>query len=469
MKKLKIRSKEILRLGYTDERAVRLAINLSAQHYSREEKMLVLSHLEELVLNPDKYLKHDHFVELARFLTDSKPLKKTQIHKKVKFKTETSDFEIYGKEYIDPEALNQMFTAMKMPVSVKGALMADAHLGYGLPIGGVLATYNAVMPYGVGMDIGCRMCMSVYPESPKIIKRQKERLKNILVENTRFGLAEFNDIGDHELMESKEWNEIKFLKSLQKKFFSQLGTSGHGNHFVDMGYIVVQKYSEELGLDPGEYFAILSHSGSRNFGSEIAKHYTSIAKQKLGLSGEGANLAWLDLDTEEGQEYWQAMNLAGDYSAANHRIIHNKLTQALKSKPIKVIENHHNFAWKEKLSENENLIIHRKGATPAKVGDVGIIPGNMVAPAFIVSGMGNKASLNSASHGAGRLVSRRKAKRTFTLSSLKKILAKEGVELIGGATDESPAAYKNILQVMEAQKDLVNVLALFYPKIVRME
>jgi tRNA-splicing ligase RtcB len=389
--------------------------------------------------------------------------------KRVKIKSKEINFKIFGRDCIDTETLNQMQTAMKMPVTVKGALMADAHLGYGLPIGGVVAAYNAVMPYGVGMDIGCRMCMSVYPDSPKIIKGQRDRLKNILIENTRFGLAEFNDIGDHELMERKEWKEIRFLQSLQKKFYNQLGTSGHGNHFVDMGYIVVQNYTEELGLDPGEYFAILTHSGSRNFGSEIAKHYTAIAKKKLGLEGEGANLAWLDLDSEEGQEYWQAMNLAGDYSAANHKIVHQKLSKALKSKPIKVIENHHNFAWKEKLSEHENLIVHRKGATPANVGDVGIIPGNMVAPAFIVSGKGNEDSLNSASHGAGRLVSRRKAKQTFTQSSLKKLLAKEGVELIGGATDESPAAYKNIFDVMEAQKDLVNVLALFYPKIVRME
>jgi len=469
MKKLKIRSKEIRRLGFTDEKAIRLAVNLTAMHYSRDEKLLALGHLEELKINPDKYLKHAAFAELAQYLSTSKSVKKIPGSKKFKLKPHAIDFKIFGRDHIDPETLHQMHTAMKMPVTVRGALMADAHLGYGLPIGGVVAAYNAVMPYGVGMDIGCRMCMSVYPDSPKIIKGQRDKLKNILIENTRFGLAEFDDIGDHELMERKEWKEIKFLQPLHKKFYNQLGTSGHGNHFVDIGYIVVKKYSDELGLDPGEYFAILSHSGSRNFGSEIAKHYTALAKQKLGITGEGANLAWLDLDSEEGQEYWQAMNLAGDYSAANHKIIHQKLSKALNSKPIKVIENHHNFAWIEKLTEHENLVVHRKGATPAKAGDVGIIPGNMVAPAFIVSGKGNEESLNSASHGAGRLVSRRKAKQTFTQNSLKKVLAKEGVELIGGATDESPTAYKNILDVMEAQKDLVNVLALFYPKIVRME
>ena len=358
---------------------------------------------------------------------------------------------------------------MSLPIIVKGALMADAHVGYGLPIGGVVAAYNAVMPYGVGMDIGCRMCLSVYPESPKIIKGQRDKLQKILIENTRFGLGEFTDIGDHELMERKEFDEIKILKALQKSFYNQLGTSGHGNHFVDLGYIVVKEFSSELGIQPGEYFAILSHSGSRNFGAEIAQHYTRIAADKLGFSGEAGKLAWLELNSEEGQEYWQAMTLAGDYSAANHRIIHRKLAKALGEKPIKIIENHHNFAWKEKLTENETLIVHRKGATPAKVGDLGIIPGNMVSPAFIVSGKGSEASLNSASHGAGRQLSRTKAKNSFTKSSLKKVLDQEGVELIGGGPEESPLAYKNIFEVMEAQKDLVNVLALFYPKIVRME
>ncbi len=270
-------------------------------------------------------------------------------------------------------------------------------------------------------------------------------------------------------MERREFREIKFLKSLQPQFFKQFGTSGHGNHFVDMGYVQVRKFTKELGLEPGEYFAILSHSGSRNFGAEIAKHYTKVAQQKLGLTGEGAKLSWLTLDSEEGQEYWQAMTLAGDYSAANHRIIHHKLAKALGEKPVKIIENHHNFAWLEKLTKHESLVIHRKGATPAGKGDTGIIPGNMVSPAFIVAGKGNENSLNSASHGAGRLVSRRQAKKTFTQSSLKKLLKAEGVELLGGATDESPMAYKDIHSVMEAQKDLVEVLAQFYPKIVRME
>jgi tRNA-splicing ligase RtcB (3'-phosphate/5'-hydroxy nucleic acid ligase) len=362
-----------------------------------------------------------------------------------------------------------METAMKLPVSVKGALMADAHVGYGLPIGGVLAAYNAVIPYGVGMDIGCRMCMSVFRTVPGKIEKERDRIIKALKSQTRFGLSEFNDIGDHEILERKEFREIKFLGSLHEKFASQLGTSGHGNHFVDAGYLDINKYDDILQLQPGRYFAILSHSGSRNFGAEVCKYYTNVARKKLGLKGEAGRLAWLEVDSEEGQEYWKAMNLAGDYSHTNHRIIHQRLAAALGEEPVKIIENHHNFAWKEEQSPGEELIIHRKGATPAGTEDIGIIPGTMASPAYVVKGKGNEESLQSAAHGAGRLISRRKAKKMFSEEQMSNYLKQQGVTLVGGSTDESPFAYKDIREVMRYQKDLVEELGIFHPQIVIME
>jgi len=465
MKKIKLRGKELKRLGYKSDRAIALAINLVSRHFKRSDKIELLETLEKINLQPEDYLKDPVWGELAKLLTE-KPVQKK---KKPALNKAALEFKIYGEENIDPEAIRQMETAMKLPISVNGALMADAHVGYGLPIGGVLATYNAVIPYGVGMDIGCRMCLSVFPFSPKKIDGERDRIKNILMNETRFGLAEFRDEQDHEILERKEFQEIKFLKSLHKKFANQLGTSGHGNHFVDVGYVKIQEFSNFVGLQPGEYFAVLSHSGSRNFGSEVCKHYTRIAKDKLELSGEVARLAWLELDSEDGQEYWAAMNLAGDYSHANHRIIHRRLAKAFGEKPLAIIENHHNFAWEETLETGEKIIIHRKGATPAGVGDIGIIPGTMASPAFIVTGKGNEEALNSASHGAGRLMSRNAAKQTFTESQMKKYLSEQGVELLGGGIDESPFAYKNIHEVMKHQKDLVEVLGEFYPRIVRME
>lgn len=465
MKKIKLRGKELKRLGYTSDQAIALAINLVSRHFKRADKIGILETLEKITLQPGNYFKDPVWGELAQLLTEKPAQKK----KKPALSKAALEFKIYGEENIDPEAIRQMETAMKLPISVKGALMADAHVGYGLPIGGVLAAYNSVIPYGVGMDIGCRMCLSVFPFSPKKLDGERDRIKKILMNETRFGLAEFKDEQDHEILERKEFQEIKFLKSLHKKFADQLGSSGHGNHFVDVGFVKIPEYSEMVGLQPGEYFAVLSHSGSRNFGSEVCKHYTRIAKDKLELSGEAARLAWLELDSEEGQEYWAAMNLAGDYSHANHRIIHRRMAKAFGEKPLAIIENHHNFAWKETLDTGEEIIIHRKGATPAGIGDVGIIPGTMASPAFIVTGKGNEEALNSASHGAGRLMSRNVAKQTFTESQMKKYLTEQGVELMGGGIDESPFAYKDIREVMKYQKDLVEILGVFYPRIVRME
>ncbi len=466
MKKLKLRGKELKRIGINNDRAISLALNLVNRHCKRSDKMEILELLEKIHLNPGNYLNEPVFGELAKLLMDKLATVK---RKKTVLNKAALEFKIYGEENIDLQAIEQMKTAMKLPVSVKGALMPDAHVGYGLPIGGVLATYNAVIPYGVGMDIGCRMCLSVYPFSPKKIDGERNRIKKILYNETRFGLAEFKDLEEHEILERKEFQEIKFVKSLQKKFADQLGTSGHGNHFVDVGFVEIKDYSARVNLQPGHYFAVLSHSGSRNFGSEVCKHYTEIAKRKLELTGEAAKLAWLDLDSEEGQEYWAAMQLAGDYSHANHRIIHQRLANAFGEKPLTIIENHHNFAWKEQLIDGTQIVIHRKGATPAGIENTGIIPGTMASPAFIVSGRGNEESLQSAAHGAGRLMSRNQAKKTFSDNQMKKYLKEQSVELLGGGTDESPFAYKDIREVMKHQKELVDVLGVFHPRIVRME
>jgi tRNA-splicing ligase RtcB len=191
--------------------------------------------------------------------------------------------------------------------------------------------------------------------------------------------------------------------------------------------------------------------------------------EKCKLPSEAKHLAWLDLHKEVGMEYWMAMNLAGDYSSANHHDIHRRLSKGMKEKPLVMLENHHNFAWKEKLEDGTEAIVHRKGATPAFKGAIGIIPGSMATPGFIVRGKGNAASLNSASHGAGRAMSRNKAKQTFTAKEVKQFLEKNGIELIGGGTDEAPLAYKDIHKVMEHQKDLIEIIGVFHPKIVRMD
>jgi tRNA-splicing ligase RtcB len=178
-------------------------------------------------------------------------------------------------------------------------------------------------------------------------------------------------------------------------------------------------------------------------------------------------LAWLDLDSEPGQEYWQAMNLMGQYASANHALIHQRIARSLGAAVLAGVENHHNFAWKERHGDRE-LIVHRKGATPAEAGMLGVIPGSMATPGFVVRGRGNEDSLNSAAHGAGRVMSRTAAKKRFTWSAVKPILAAAGVRLLSAGLDEVPGVYKDIHQVMAAQADLVQVIARFDPKIVRM-
>jgi tRNA-splicing ligase RtcB len=186
------------------------------------------------------------------------------------------------------------------------------------------------------------------------------------------------------------------------------------------------------------------------------------------LPKEAQNLAFFTLDSEEGNEYWLSMNLAGDYASACHHHIHRRMSESLGEKPILMIENHHNFAWKELLPDGRELIVHRKGATPAGEGVYGIIPGSMTSKGFIIRGKGNPASINSASHGAGRLMSRSKALQSITPKQLRETLDKFGVTLIGGGLDEAPQVYKNIDEVMRLQLDLVEVIGSFQPKVVRM-
>ena len=472
MKSLKLKSRELEKLGFDDPEIISLIINTIKKHYKKSDKEEIIDILKKFKDNPENFKNHPILGKvLSKIIEKRKDRKEENISEsRVYILSDIpKEYVIYGKENIESEALKQMETAMRLPITIKGALMPDAHSGYGLPIGGVVATKNAIIPYGVGMDIGCRVCLSVFPLKPDIIEKKKDFLKKVLVENTRFGQKDyFHEKKEHPVLDRKEFQEIKFLKSLKDKAYEQLGTSGGGNHFVEFGIVKIPE-NDEFNIDGGEYLGLLSHSGSRNFGACIAQHYTQIAKSKCNLPKGATNLAWLDLDTEEGWEYWQAMNLAGDYAKANHEIIHKKISTAIGEKPLIVIENHHNFAWKEKIENNLEAIVHRKGATPAFKNVYAIIPGSMVLPGFIIKGKGNPLSLNSASHGAGRLMSREKAKNTFTRKELNQVLEKYGVELIGGGLDEAPMAYKNINEVMEYQKDLVDIVGVFYPKIVRME
>ena len=437
------------------------------------EKSSVLANLEALIDDPAPYAlkKNGKFKNIAdkviQLRREGKFIKQPrQVHE---LKKEMTDFPVFGLEHIEVGALAQMKTAMQLPIAEAGALMPDAHQGYGLPIGGVLATRaDTIIPYAVGVDIACRMCLSIYDLPAETVDSEKEKLQKMLQKNTHFGMGRTSDVRlDTTLFDRPEWAEVRTVRNLKDKAFAQLGTSGTGNHFVEWGELTVAE-SALKGIPAGKYLALLSHSGSRGFGGNIANTYSAIAMQKTKLPKEARHLAWLDLNSEEGQEYWIAMNLAGDYASANHHEIHNKIARALKLDPVMRIENHHNFAWKEQLADGTEVMVHRKGATPAGKGVLGIIPGSMSTPGFVVRGKGETTSINSAAHGAGRLMSRSAAFKTIKKAEVIANLADKRITLTGSDLDEAPMVYKDIHAVMAAQTDLVEVLAEFQPRIVRM-
>ena len=466
MAKLKLRSKQLKKLGYTDKKVIALAINVAYEHFRRKPQDWVLKMMTQVLAHPAAFREAEGWERIAKELLGEQALKiESGSYNLAK---NAAAFPVFGEDHIQIGAKDQMYTAMRLPITVQGALMPDAHLGYGLPIGGVLATENAVIPYGVGVDIGCRMCMTLYDMPTKLLLGEKDKFKNLLEKHTRFGFDRFSDPYDDPIFSREEFKYIKIVRDNKDRAFKQIGSSGGGNHFVEFGIAKLTEPENDLGLPVGEYLAVLTHSGSRGIGARIAKYYTNIALQKCRLPKEARHLAWLMLNAEEGHEYWAAMNLAGDYASACHDHIHRRLAKAIGEKPIAKVENHHNFAWKEHLKDGREVIVHRKGATPAGKGVLGIIPGSMTAPGFIVRGKGNFASLQSASHGAGRQMSRAKAKQSITQSEVNKQLRKHNVSLIGGGLDEAPMAYKDIHTVMASQKALVDILGEFYPRVVRM-
>lgn len=464
--KTPITGNDIIALGFPEGKTIGIALKINSKRngFTRDE---MIHHFKNVLETPEQYIDDTIFSPLAVALIEKANEKPEDF---IALNQNPTAYSAYGLEHIEEGARKQMEVAMKLPVTVAGALMPDAHQGYGLPIGGVLATKNAIIPYGVGVDIGCRMALSVYDISEDFYFENEAKFKRELIAHTKFGAGHgFHGQykSDHAVLENKVFNENAFIKNLKDKAWSQLGSSGGGNHFVEFGIIEFEQDDALLNIPKGKYVALLTHSGSRGMGATIAGQYTKMAKEVCKLPDVAKNLAYLDMNSQLGQEYWLAMNLAGDYASACHEIIHNKIQHALGAEVLTKVENHHNFAWKE-IWNGEEVIVHRKGATPAAKGVMGIIPGSMTAPGFLVRGKGEENAINSASHGAGRQMSRTQAIKTITPNQMQTILKDQGVTLIGAGLDEAPMAYKDIHQVMAAQQELVEVVAKFTPKMVRM-
>ncbi|MCA9024500.1 MAG: RtcB family protein [Planctomycetaceae bacterium] len=451
--------KQLLKLGVPADCVTSAVVGIQAaardnQWRGSKAKKVISS----ILAAPEKHLSDHYFGEFAREVIED--------HEFVR--PEPVAYRTWGADGIDEQSRQQMQQACQLPNAVGAALMPDAHVGYGLPIGGVLALDNAVCPYAVGVDIACRMKLSVLDMPAESLDNLEmfHVFRKALEEGTVFGTGKAHAQRQEHAVMDADWTVTRVTRERKDTAWNQLGTSGSGNHFVEFGRLTLDE--PELGLDAGEYVALMSHSGSRGAGHAVCSTYSTIAEQKLPKRFDDLRrLSWLYLDTEEGQEYWAAMNLMGDYAAANHDVIHRLVSSLCGAQIIAGVENHHNFAWKE-THDGRDVIVHRKGATPAGEGVFGVIPGSMASPAYVVRGKGNPESLCSASHGAGRVMSRKAARDKYRFKAVKNDLEKKGVHILSAGADEVPGVYKNIDDVMREQADLVETIARFDPKIVKM-
>ena len=319
---------------------------------------------------------------------------------------------LYGEvgDDINPVAVSQLMLALRLPIALEGALMPDAHVGYALPIGGVFAAHRAVSPAMVGVDIGCRMHLSLFAVPPDEFRARREALFRDLMAVTTFGVGGDNARpAEHPILDKDRWALTSQTRGLREKARRQLGTSGSGNHFAEL--IVGERLDAGCGL-PEVFGGLLTHSGSRGVGYAVANHYMRLAALETARTARVPKMyEWLSLDEDAGREYWAAMELAGDFARANHEVIHEAFARRSGLTPLATVQNHHNFAWRD----GPDRVIHRKGATPAEQGVLGVIPGSMGSASYLVRGEGKPEALRSASHGAGRVGSRTAARDQISL------------------------------------------------------
>lgn len=369
--------------------------------------------------------------------------------------------------YFEEQALEQLKNTASLPFIFKHvAAMPDVHFGMGATIGSVIATKRAIIPAAVGVDIGCGMLAAKTSLTANDLPDSLFSLRNEIESQIPVGFNQYND-GSHlpdgmkrqfqfdtaTLLENHD-DFSKMVKDPFEKAIRQCGTLGGGNHFI------------ELCLDENDDVWIMLHSGSRGIGNTIGRYFIEKAKEDMRIHHinlKDNNLSYLSEGTQHFDDYWKWLTWAQEYARLNREIMFSRVVGVIQDmfKDVTIEEHaincHHNYTTRENHF-GENVLITRKGAVSAKEGQLGIIPGSMGAKSFIVRGKGNKDSFQSCSHGAGRMMSRKKARATFTVDDHK--TATEGVECKKGKSvlDETPGAYKDIDSVMNAQKDLVDIV-----------
>ncbi len=362
-----------------------------------------------------------------------------------------------------PDALNQMKEAMKYG-SVYGALMADHHIGYSVPVGGVIAYQGKICVNGVGFDIACGNKAVLCDCDNKQVKMNIYRTMNEIQKHISFGVGrKNNDKVETDIFDDPLWNELPLLLSLKDKSREQLGTVGSGNHYVDI-------FTDEL-----ERIWVGCHFGSRGLGHSICTYFIKAAGGKDGIY---AKPVIFDENSDLGEQYIKCMELAGRYAYAGRDWVCARVAKFIRGNIIEEVHNHHNFAWKERHF-GKDLWVIRKGATPAFNGQRGFVGGSMGDISVILEGVDSVSSqqaLYSTIHGAGRLLGRTQAKgkrdrktgKQLTEGLVSKLshdewIKRVEVEVRGGDLDESPFAYKRIENVLKAHEGTIKILHTLKP------
>lgn len=346
-------------------------------------------------------------------------------------------------EHLEDTALEQFRSAMEQDFAIRGALMPDAHTGYSLPIGGVIATDGVIVPAWVGYDIGCGMCAIPMSTTTLAVQGMAKAIFDNIYRDVPTGFAHNQHPAEGVELPGEYTEVVK--AQLDAGALRQIGSLGSGNHFI------------EIGADEGGTVWVILHSGSRNIGHKVCSHYMKVAcgedKPKEGHFG-------LRVDSDLGRGYLADMNFCLEFALANRREIIRRVS-AIVSRYAggaadwdRLINRNHNHA-----TLRDGLWIHRKGATHAEAGMMGVIPGNMRDGSFIVRGKGNPDALWSSSHGAGRVMGRKQAERELSLSDFQETMSGITAKVGQSTLDEAPLAYKSIFDVMEQQSDLVEVVA----------
>jgi tRNA-splicing ligase RtcB len=363
---------------------------------------------------------------------------------------------------LEGEVLEQAKNLANLPFAFRHiAIMPDSHTGYGMPIGGVLATTGTVIPNAVGVDIGCGMC-ALKTDIKGIPLKKLKKIMDTARELIPVGFNHHKEAQDGSFMPERPWEELKIVSREFRAALKQIGTLGSGNHFIE-----IQKGSDG-------FIWVMIHSGSRNIGLKVANYYNKLAQELNeryhSIVGPWMQLAFLPIETKEAREYMKEMEYCIEFALASRKLMMERMIWAITDVlgsfgHDDIINESHNFAaWENHFGKN--VIVHRKGATRAFEGELGMIPGSQGTKSYIVRGKGNEESFKSCSHGAGRKLGRKQAQRSLNLKQEIDFLDRQGI--VHGIRnqkdlDEAAGAYKDIDEVMKNQKDLVDIVVELQP------